>query len=144
MTVGTYEQPDYTVQTNATAYKIAIDEGTGVLAEVAANFAPHESAVPDMKVVVDAGKLFTSLLIVKAQQTTATLVAPVTNPRIDRIAIDIATGDIVVIAGTEAASPVAPGYSSNHYPVCQFQLATSTTQIFNSLIVENNVSLYLI
>lgn len=142
MTVATYDPPDFNTMTDASEYKSAIDGGMAVHNEVAGNFAPHESATPDMKVVIDAGKLFTALLIVKAQQTTTTLVAPVTNPRINRIAIDTNTGDIVVIAGTEAASPVAPDYSLAHYPVCQFQLETSTTQIFNSMIVDERGLIY--
>lgn len=100
-------------------------------------FAPHEAAAPDMTVIIDAGRVFDGVThTAKAQQITTTIIAPVTNPRIDRIAIDKATGNYAIIPGAEAASPTAPAYSANHYPVCQIALTTSTTQITNSLITD--------
>jgi hypothetical protein len=120
------------VATNADAANLALD----------VQFYAHETTVPDMTVTIDAGKLFTTLLITKAQQISATITAPVTDPRIDRIAIDTATGDLVIIAGTENASPVAPSYLSTYYPICQIALAISTTEITNSLITDERVLSY--
>jgi hypothetical protein len=100
-------------------------------------FLAHETTVPDMTVTVDAGKVFKeNTFTSKSEQITSTITAPVTDPRIDRIAIDITTGNIVIIPGTENVSPVAPDYSNNHYPICQFQLEISTTSIIDSTIVD--------
>ena len=102
-------------------------------------FDPHPADTPNMTVVITAGRLHAGGLVVKSQQATPILVAPVSNPRIDRIAIDTSSGDLIVISGTEAASPVAPGYGINHYPICQFQLETSTTEITSSMIIDERV-----
>lgn len=136
MTVDTYTDPNYTTQT-ATEYKGALDGGMAVHHRLAGAFAPHESATPDMKVVVDAGQLLNGTTLTEvAQQSTATITAPVTNPRIDRIVVDATTGAVSVIAGTEAASPSAPALTSGKLPIAQVALATSTTTITNDLITD--------
>lgn len=132
MTVSKFTQPSYPSDGGAN-YPVNIDAAIAAMAEVAANFAPHEATTPDMTVIIDAGKLMNAgTLITQTQQTTTTFTAPVTDPRIDRIAIDTDTGLYTIIAGTEAASPVAPDYSSNHYPVCQILLTVGMTEIANS------------
>lgn len=108
---------------------------------VANQFLPHEAAAPNMTVVIDPGRIWNNnAVIVKTQQTSATITAPSTNPRIDRVAVDQDTGNIAIITGTEAASPVAPDYSHNHIPVAQIALQTSTTQITNSIITDERTS----
>lgn len=100
-------------------------------------FAPHEASTPNMTVLVDAGRLFANKVhTVQTQQTTAAFTAPTTNPRIDRIVIDDVTGVISVIAGTEAASPVAPDFVNGVLPIAQVLLATSTTEITNADITD--------
>lgn len=127
--------PDQTQ--SASNYKNNIDATIRVLAEVAANFAAHEAAIPDMTVVIDAGKLWDgNTHTAKIQQTTSAFVAPITNPRIDRIAIDTATGNLVVIPGTEAASPVVPSYSNGQFPLCQVALVVGQTSIVNANIID--------
>lgn len=137
MTVATPIQPDVTTQ-SAAVYKAAIDAQTAALAQTANMYAPHEAATPDMTVLVDAGRFLASAvtLVTNAQQTTATITAPVTNPRIDRVVIDAVTGVISVVAGAEAASPSAPAIPSGKLPLCQIALATSTAAITNSLITD--------
>lgn len=141
MTAITPVTPDYT-NDSGTAYPLNIDQGLASAQIVANQFQPHEAATPDMTVLIDSGSLMINgVHTAKTQQTTTTITAPVTNPRIDRIAIDITTGLYAIIAGTEAASPVAPGYPINSYPVCQVALATSTTQITNSLITDERAGI---
>lgn len=136
MTVSTFNQPNFNTQ-DVTTYKGSIDASIKVLMEMAANFAAHEAAVPDMTVVVDAGKLWTGgVYLSRVPQVTAVITAPVTDPRIDRLAIDLSTGNVVVIAGAEAPSPVAPAYSSMHYPLCQIALTPSITVVANGDIID--------
>lgn len=140
MTVATFVQPNVTTQ-SAAVYKAAIDAAIAVLATIGADYACHAKGTPDMQVLVDSGQLFlaNSTLVSNAQQTSATIVAPVTNPRIDRIVINDQTGVISVITGSEAASPSAPAITAGTRPVAQILLATSTTAITNSMITDERV-----
>lgn len=137
MTVATPVQPNFNTM-SAAIYKAALDAQTQVLGNTAAMYAPHEAATPDMTVKVDAGRFMAGAvtLVTNAQQTTATLTAPVTNPRIDRVVIDAVTGVVSVVAGTENASPTPPAIPSGKLPVCQIALATATAAITNSLITD--------
>lgn len=64
------------------------------------------------------------------------ITAPSTNPRIDRIVLDVVSGVASVVAGMESASPVAPDVPIGKIPNCQVILQTSTTIITNSLITD--------
>jgi hypothetical protein len=140
MTVATFTQPDRTTQSGS-AYPANIDSAIAVLAEIAAAFAPHAQGTPNMTVRVDAGKLhYATGVLAIAAQSTGTITAPVTNPRIDRVVIDATTGAVSVITGAEAGSPVAPALTENKLPICKVALATSTTVIANSLITDERVS----
>lgn len=139
MPVATFVQPDRTnAAQTGTIYPANIDAAISVMANTAAHFAPHQAATPNMTVVVDAGKLggTEQSPVVVGQQTTVTIVAPTTNPRIDRIVIDSATGVVSVITGTPAASPVAPTVTPGKISIAQVALATTTTTITNSLITD--------
>lgn len=140
MTVAKFTQPNYLTQT-AAAYKAAIDAAIAVLATVGGDYACHAKDTPDMQVLVDAGQLFlaNSTLISNAQQTSATIVAPVSNPRIDRIVINDQTGVVSVITGSEAASPTAPAITAGTRPIAQILLQTSSTVIANSMITDERV-----
>lgn len=97
MSVGTFTQPSFTTM-GGTEYKTAIDNSIAVLARLAAAFAPRELATPQMKVHIDAGALFIgNTLTEKAAQNTATITAPTTNPRIDRVVVDQSTGAASVV-----------------------------------------------
>lgn len=118
-------------------YKDNIDKTLRVHDEVAGNFAPHEAATPAMTIVLDAGKIQNgTTLTVVAQQTTTTITAPVTNPRIDRIVIDSTTGVYSIVAGTEAVSPVAPAIPADKISVAQVYLVVSQTSILNADITD--------
>ena len=139
MTVATYVQPDKVAQNaQPSQYAANIDAATAVLAEVGANFAPHEAATPDMTVVVDAGKIQNGKNTLNvAQQTTPAFTAPTTDPRIDLILVDALDGSLVVIAGTEAATPVPPAITSTRYVlIAEVLLQTTTAAIDNSMITD--------
>lgn len=136
MTVATRNQPDVTGDTPS-EYKANIDASLQVDGEVAGQFAPHETSTPAMTVTVDAGRLmYAGTLATQTAQTTGTITAPSTNPRIDRVVIDETDGSISVVTGSEAASPSAPAIPAGYLPCCQVALATSTTTITNSLITD--------
>ncbi|OGP69695.1 MAG: hypothetical protein A2Y80_02205 [Deltaproteobacteria bacterium RBG_13_58_19] len=140
MTVGTFIQPEFGVQ-EPSAVKINIQNCIMVLARLAAAFAPHEQAVPNMTVRIDAGSLFAGGTLTEvAGQNTATITAPTTQPRIDRVVIDQITGVNSVITGTEASSPSPPAIPAGKMPICQILLATSTTAITNTLLTDERVS----
>lgn len=105
--------------------------------QISGQFAPHEAATPDMTIVVDAGKIYDGLTFSDvAQQTTTTITPPVTNPRIDRVVINGVTGVYSIIAGSEAASPVAPTITSGSLPCCQVYLTVGMTEITDSDITD--------
>ncbi len=105
--------------------------------DLPAQFACRAKATPDMTVQVQAGRLFTNgSLVSQSTQTTGTITAPATNPRIDRVVIDEATGGVSVITGAEAASPSPPAITAGKLPVAQIALATSTTTITDALITD--------
>lgn len=138
MAVQTFEQPDFTSQT-ATEYKNALDSAASIHNKVAGDFAPHQSDPAAMTVTLDAGKLFMpggTSLVEQAAQTTGTITAPSSNPRIDRIVIDMVTGAVSVITGSEAASPSAPDITPGKLPVAQVLLQTSSTSITNSMLTD--------
>lgn len=142
MTVAKFTQPNNTTQT-ASEYKANLDAAAAVLNRIAGTFAPHEAATPNMTVVVDAGSLLTgTTLTEKSQQTTATITAPVSNPRIDRVVIDSTTGVVSVIAGAEAASPSAPAITAGKLPVAQVLLQTGSTTITNSMITDERTAIF--
>ncbi len=140
MSVGTFQQPNNETQ-GGTAYKTNIDNCFAVLARLAGAFAPHEQAVPNMTVLLDAGALFgAGVLTNVASQSTAAITAPVSNPRIDRVVIDQASGGVSVIAGVEAASPSPPALPAGKLPNCQMLLSPSTAAITNALITDERVA----
>jgi hypothetical protein len=103
-------------------------------------FQATESSPQAMTVELAAGKVLNAETLVSvAAQTTTVITAPVTNPRIDRIVINRLTGVFQIVAGAEAASPTAPAIPVNTAPICQFQLATSTTVITDAMIVDERI-----
>ena len=127
-----------TAGTNAEAAQ-ALAETAQSLAEAAAeaattgvgnfNFGVFANSPADMLFNVGAGSisLYGTTTAYAAQDDVATLVAPVTNPRIDRVVVDLFTGVASVVAGTEAASPVAPDVPPGKVAAAQIALATSMT-----------------
>jgi hypothetical protein len=103
-------------------------------------FQATESSPQAMTVELAAGKVLNAETLVSvAAQTTTVITAPVTNPRIDRIVINRLTGVYQIVTGAEAASPTAPAIPVNTAPICQFQLATSTSVITDAMIVDERI-----
>jgi hypothetical protein len=69
-------------------------------------------------------------------QVTATIVAPVSNSRIDRIVVDSVTGVVSVVAGTAGASPSAPAIPVGKTPIAQVLISSATTALTNTLITD--------
>jgi hypothetical protein len=139
MAVGTFEQPNFETQTG-TVYKTSIDNSIMALARIGQMFAPHEEDTPAMTVRLDAGALWVSGAIVeKAAQSTGTITAPTTHPRIDRLVIDNATGVVSVIPGEEADTPSPPVITTGKLPVAQVLLQTTSTVITNDMITDERI-----
>lgn len=133
---ATFKQTNFTTDDPAT-YKGSIDANFAVLAFIGGAFAPHQAATPNMTVAVDAGKMFVNgALVSQAAQTTGTITAPTTNPRIDRVVIDEITCAVSVVAGTESPSPTPPAIPSGKRPVAQVTLSVGQTQIINANITD--------
>lgn len=113
-----------------------------VAARIVSAFAPHAQTTPDMTVVLDAGALFNGTVLTEMlAQNTATITAPTTNLRIDRIVVDSTTGAVSIVTGTEASSPTAPAIPLGKLPVARVVLSPSTTAITNDLITDERVLL---
>lgn len=125
------------------AWSDAVDSSSQVHNRVGGAFAAHEQSTPVMTVRIDAGAVLNGVTLTEvAAQSTGTITAPVTNPRIDRIVIDGTTGAVSVITGVEGASPSAPAITTGKYPCAQVLLATSTTTITNSLITDERIDFH--
>lgn len=98
------------------------------------------AGISPMSVLVEPGQLLVNNAIVsQPQQNTATITAPVSNPRIDYVVGDAITGAVSVVTGTEGASPVAPNIPLGKMPVATILLQTSTTTIGNSMITDKRL-----
>lgn len=127
---------NFTTQ-NFTAWRTQVDANSYVCQRIVDNFAPSAQASPNMTIALDAGHLFNAGTLTEvAGQSTGTITAPVSNPRIDRVVVDRITGAVSVVTGTEAASPVAPAIPAGKIPVARIALATSTSSIGDSLITD--------
>lgn len=90
-----------------------------------------------MTIRLDTGALFNGTTLTEiAAQNTSTITAPSTNPRIDRIVLDQASGAASVITGTQAASPTPPAIPAGKIPIAQILLQTTSTAITNDIIVD--------
>jgi hypothetical protein len=139
MTVATFTQPNMTTQLGNT-YKGNLDGAASVFARIAGAFAPHEQSTTNMTVRLDAGYVFSgSVLTEVAAQSSATITAPTTNPRIDRIVIDAFTGAVSVVTGVQGASPAVPAIPAGKVPVAQVLLQTSSTVITNGMLTDERM-----
>lgn len=141
MTVATFTQPNYLTQ-SASAYKAALDAAIAVLQTIGGDFAPHAQSSPNMQVVIDAGRIFKpgGTMVSVTQQITGALIAPVSNPRIDRIVVDSENGVYSVLTGAEAATPTAPTIPNGKLPVCQINMTVGMTTIANSIITDERTT----
>lgn len=142
MSVAAFVQPNNTIQ-NSTVYLGSLDGDMSVLAILGQDFAPHQQGSPNMTVAVDAGSFqLGNGLITQAAQNSVTITAPNTNPRIDRLVVQLrpdVAGQMLYVAGVQSVSPVAPAIPDGCAPLCQISLATSTTTITNSLLTDERV-----
>lgn len=141
MTTAQYQVTDFTTDT-APVLKAKIDANSEVAKRIAAAYQCYAAATPDMTVKVAAGAIMVNGgLVTNAVQTSGTITAPVTNPRIDRVVIDQLTGVASIITGAENASPTAPAITAGKVPIAQIALTTGTTAITNSLITDERAAL---
>ena len=139
MTVSTFTQSDST-SAAPPAWGATVDGNFASGARIDNNFAPHAQTTPNMTVRLDAGHLFNGTTLTEvAAQTSATIVAPTTNPRIDRVVVNTLTGVISVITGTPSATPVPPAITAGTMPMAQVTLQTTSTSITNSMITDERV-----
>lgn len=124
----------------ATTYKVNIDCAIRAQARLGWAFAPYAQDTPNMTVAIAAGAILDGTTLTEvAAQSTGTITAPVTHPRIDRVVIDAATGAASVVTGTEAASPVVPDLPSGKLPVARVALTVGITAITNAVISDERV-----
>lgn len=139
MSVATWLQTNFATQSGS-VYKAAIDGDFAVASRIVNNFSPHQRSTLAMKVTLEPGVLFVSgALVEHAAQDTGTITAPGGNPRIDFVVVDAVTGDVSVVTGTPAGSPVAPAIPSGKLPVAHVLLQTSSTVITNSMITDKRL-----
>jgi hypothetical protein len=140
MSFASWLRSTFTTQ-DPTTYKAAIDGNFVVVERVAAMFAAQQvSPTPNMTVAIRAGSIMdTAVLIEMAQQTTATITAPASTSRIDRIVIDQRTGVASVVTGAPSGSPVPPAIPNYQMPCAQILLQSTSTAITNSMITDERV-----
>ena len=143
--VGTWTLPLSTgpsVQ-DPTTYKGNIDASIAVAQRIADMFAPHPASPAAMSVAIDAGfvtavsptGLHTTTEV--AAQTVTVATAPSSpNNRIDLVVIDGGTGTVSIIAGTAAASPVAPSLPAGKRQIAQVSVPNGPIAIGSSNITD--------
>ncbi len=106
-------------------------------------FLVNANSTPNMTVVVSAGTIQVgNVVVAKTSQTTSTITAPSSHPRIDRVVVDMVSGVASVITGTESVSPSAPAVPYGKYACAQILLQTTTTAITQSLITDERPDLW--
>lgn len=133
MTVAEYREPNFTIQ-DATTYKAAIDNAVRVLAEAAAQFAPHETSPRSMAVAFESGRLPNGDDY--GEQTVSGIGTPSTDDRIDRFYLNMNAQQIVRLTGTEAASPTPPAYPGGVLPLAQLYLTPSHVEVANDDLID--------
>jgi hypothetical protein len=136
MGTAQYAVSNFTVDDPATI-KVKIDGNSEVLRRVGSAYQCYANTPAGMTVKVAAGALLPfGSLVENSIQTSSTITAPAGNPRIDRVVIDSLTGVMSLIAGTEAASPVAPAIPVGKLPVAQIALTVGMGNIPNTAITD--------
>ncbi len=120
---------------SATTYKAQLDGNSVASVRISANYLPYGSTA--MTVNVAPGHLYTGgVLIESSAWTSSTIVAPVSNSRIDRIVLNNTTGIPSVVAGTASSAPVAPAIPTGYGPIAQVLTSTATTALGNSTLTD--------
>ena len=133
-------QPLTPVVDAETVYTALLSGDVAVLARIAAAYTVNESQPQAMTVMVGAGAAFRSGNVVEVPvRTSPTMVAPASNPRIDRIVLNPQTDAILIVSGSEAASPVAPPVPAGYLPLARITLIPGITVITNAVITDERV-----
>ena len=137
----TFVMPNFTLEgQDPSTYKAMLDYFCALAKRQALSFAPHEQDTPNMTVRLEAGAILSGVTLTEvAAQSTGTITAPSTHPRIDRVVIDRSTGAASVVAGTEASSPSAPAIPTGKLPVAQVNLTVGKTSITNADLTDERV-----
>lgn len=141
--VSKFTQPQYAGPGAHTGseYPLAIDASIEVMKREAARFAPHQNEPSDMTVIVDPGYVLNRFAgaesLIGAQQTPS-FVAPLSNPRKDRLVVDVLTGVLQVVEGVEAAVPAPPAIPDDTAPLCVVNLTVGMTEITNADIDDSS------
>ena len=133
---GLWTDPNYATQTGTT-FPVGLANCLMDLKRLGNNFNPFAQATPNMTIGVDAGHIGNGTTLTEiAPQDTPAFTAPVSNPRIDRVVIDRASGALSVVAGTEASSPTPPAIPAGKCPVAQVLLTVGMVAIANASITD--------
>src|SRR5487761_1153011 len=93
---GLWTDPNYATQTGTT-FPVGLANCLMDLKRLGNNFNPFAQATPNMTIGVDAGHIGNGTTLTEiAPQDTPAFTAPVSNPRIDRVVIDRASGALSV------------------------------------------------
>lgn len=111
-----------------------IGDGDGIVAYGSVGTDSYKTVATDpvsMKVTVLEGMGFHEYepFELAADWTSADLVAPVGNPRIDTVSVDPDDGSITITAGSEAASPSAPATPTGEVKIAEIYHTVAETSI---------------
>ncbi len=128
----------FIVSAVAGTMKLSLTEGGAAITLTTQGAGAHTiTPQPSMLIQLNDGFAFDGLTLTEVdRQNTATITAPVTDPRIDRVVVDILTGVLSIIAGSEAVTPLVPALTVGKLPVAQILLAITDTQIVNANITD--------
>jgi hypothetical protein len=108
--------------------------GDGVLRGAWGELAVAAAATPGMSVTVARGYAFISgapYRLAEAAETPA-VDAPVSQPRVDLVQARLATWDVSVVTGTEAAAPVAPAAETDGVALAELYLRPGMAVILDT------------
>ena len=105
--------------------------GDGVIRAMDSELAVEATSPESLSVEVQPGYAFISQMPYRlaAATQTADVTVPTTNPRIDIVQARLATWDISIKEGTEAASPTAPTPDTDTIVLAELYLRTTMTTI---------------
>ena len=131
---------DYTVVlTDKNDVELWSEDVSGLIDAIGDDFKVTAHDPADMTIVVGPGVLFdlvTNSRVILAATTSALITAPLINPRIDVVHVNINTGVHGIATGSEAPVPVAPSIPTNSLPLAEIALTTLTISITDSIITD--------
>lgn len=92
----------------------------------------HQQASPGLTLYVEPGTGFCNgVRVAFAGGSSPSFTAPVSNPRVDILVMD-SSGNLTIVQGTEAGSPVPPTYPLDKVVVCEVWNVVGETIIFDN------------